>query len=159
MIVVLFGQPHSGKSTLGIILGESLNRLPVEYQNQYHIDGDELRQIFKNNSYDKEGRLKNLQNAANIAHFLNATEMCLVIVSVAFPYKEARDYFRGLTENIRFVHLHYTEPRGREKNHIQDFDLPMDEEVLSLNTDTLDKQQCLDKIIKYITEENEAVLD
>lgn len=159
MILVLFGQPNSGKTTLATLMTTLEHQLPPQYDKKYCIDGDDLRSIFNNTSYDKKGRLKNLENAANIAHYLNETEMCLVIVSVAFPYKEARHYFRSLTQNIRFVHLFYEEPRGREKYHIEDFDLPVNEEVLSLNTDILDTTQCLNKIIKYITIENEAILD
>ena len=159
MILVLFGQPHSGKTTLASLIATLEHELPKESDKKYRVDGDELREIFKNKSYDKEGRLANLQNASNIAHFLNQTEMCLVVVSMVFPYKEARDYLRDLTDNVRFVYLSYQKPRGREKYHSDDFDLPNDEEVLSLNTDTLDTKQCLDKIINYITEKNEAILD
>ena len=52
-----------------------------------------------------------------------------------YPYKEARDYLRSLNDDIRWVYLTYDEPRGRENYHVQDFEVPgEDERVLHLNT-------------------------
>ena len=59
MIVVLFGQPCSGKTTLAKEL------------KAYNVDGDKLRTIFTNKDYSKEGRIKNLNRASDIAHYLN----------------------------------------------------------------------------------------
>ena len=44
MIVVLFGQPCSGKTTLAKALHEEFD----ERQTHYHIDGDKLRELFSN---------------------------------------------------------------------------------------------------------------
>ena len=43
MIIVLFGQPHSGKTTLA-------NSITADY----YIDGDHLRTMFKNKDYSNQ---------------------------------------------------------------------------------------------------------
>jgi adenylylsulfate kinase-like enzyme len=69
MIIVLFGQPHSGKTTLAknyqteIFLEYGLS-IPI-------IDGDDIREMFKNKDYSREGRIKNLNRISDIATFLN----------------------------------------------------------------------------------------
>ena len=45
MIIVLFGQPHSGKTTLANALIED------KFGYAKHIDGDQLRDIFKNKDF------------------------------------------------------------------------------------------------------------
>ena len=117
MIIVLFGQPHSGKSTLakGVqqeLFFKSKISTPI-------IDGDEIREIFKNKDFSKEGRLKNLQNISNIATFLNV-HYPLVLVSAVYPIEEARAYLNDLNKDplivgkeIRWVYLTYEGERGR----------------------------------------------
>ena len=46
MIIVLFGQPHSGKSTLA-----------KEFSTYRNIDGDRLRELFTNKDYSKVNEL------------------------------------------------------------------------------------------------------
>jgi len=56
MIYWFYGQPGAGKTTLARALKEHL-----EYNNHrvvQHIDGDEMRSIFNNTDYSKEGRIK-----------------------------------------------------------------------------------------------------
>ena len=53
MIYWFTGQPGSGKTTLANALMERLNT-----KNMLHIDGDGLRDIFKNYDYTNVGREK-----------------------------------------------------------------------------------------------------
>jgi len=142
MIIVLFGQPHSGKSTIA-------NRILKDNITFVNIDGDKLRELFVNKDYSKEGRIKNLNRASDIAHYLNATGNS-VILSLVYPYKETRDYLRSLTDDIYWVHLTYEGERGRENFHVKDFDYPEDEDVLHLNTSSLSLDSCLQIINNYI---------
>jgi adenylylsulfate kinase-like enzyme len=147
MIVILFGQPHSGKTTLAKELGESFDPDTTHY-----IDGDQLRYIFQNKDFSKEGRLKNLQKASDIAAYLNWTGKD-VLVSVVYPYKEARDYLNSLSSDVKWVYLRYEEERGRESFHVKDFEFPfLDEKVLQLNTSKLSVEECLEQINNYINE-------
>jgi adenylylsulfate kinase-like enzyme len=137
MVTVLFGQPHSGKSTLA-------NELKG-----HNIDGDKLRELFKNKNFTREGRIQNLNRASDIAHYLNSTGTD-VVLSLVYPYKEARDYLRSLTSEVKFVHLTYEVDRGREQYHVSDFEYPQDEDVLHLNTEWLEINDCIKQILEYV---------
>lgn len=142
MIIVLFGQPHSGKSTIA-------NEILKKTTTFVNIDGDKLRELFVNKDYSKEGRIKNLNRASDIAHYLNATGTS-VILSLVYPYKETRNYLRSLTDDVCWVHLTYKGERGRENFHVKDFDHPVDEDILHLDTSSLSLDSCLQIINNYI---------
>ena len=56
MIYVLYGQPASGKTTLGKMLADHLDT-------PFIIDGDEFREMFTNKNYGRAGREENIKNA------------------------------------------------------------------------------------------------
>jgi gluconate kinase len=64
MIYLLYGQPGSGKTSLGTLLASHLDT-------PFIIDGDEFREMFTNKNYGKEGREENLRNANAVATYLN----------------------------------------------------------------------------------------
>jgi tRNA uridine 5-carbamoylmethylation protein Kti12 len=64
MIYILYGQPGSGKTTLGKMLAEHLDT-------PFIIDGDEFREMFTNKNYGKAGREENIKNANAVATYLN----------------------------------------------------------------------------------------
>jgi GTPase SAR1 family protein len=141
MILVLFGQPCSGKSTIA-------NELKGMFMN---IDGDRLRKIFKNNDYSRGGRITNLNRASDIAAFIDASGLD-VVMSLVYPYKEARGYLNGLSKDVYWVYLEYDDIRGREKFHVEDFDIPGDDEkVLKINTTKTSLTKCLSLIEDYIS--------
>jgi adenylylsulfate kinase-like enzyme len=142
MIIVLFGQPHSGKTTLA-------ERLEFENLYDIHIDGDKLREVFNNKDFSREGRLINLQKASDIAAFLNGMSYD-VVMSVVYPYKEARDYLNNLVPNVKWIYLTYTNPRGREDFHVADFEEPELENFMQINTDNQSIEETLEKIEKYV---------
>jgi adenylylsulfate kinase-like enzyme len=142
MIIVLFGQPHSGKSTLAKLLVE---------QGMWNIDGDELRNIFKNTDYSKAGRIKNLNRASDIAVYMNHVGGDSVVLSLVYPYKEARDYLNSISDDVKWIYITYTGERGREKFHVADFDIPTeDENVLHLDTTSMTPAESLQIIEKYV---------
>lgn len=64
MIYILYGQPASGKTTLGQMLAEYL-------KTPFVIDGDEFREMFTNKNYGRAGREENIKNANAVATYLN----------------------------------------------------------------------------------------
>ena len=64
MIYSLYGQPESGKTTLGRMLSERLDT-------PFVIDGDEFRSFFSNADYGFGGRKKNIRAANAVATYLN----------------------------------------------------------------------------------------
>ena len=141
MILVLFGQPNCGKSTLAKM-----------FPDFHNIDGDELRNLFQNKDFSREGRIKNLNRASDIAHYIHSYGNNIVL-SLVYPYKEARDYLNSINSNIKWVYLTYEGERGREKFHVQDFEVPDEtEKALHLNTSELTEAQCVDLIKKHIND-------
>lgn len=141
MIVVLFGQPHCGKTTLAT---EILKKCFAE-----RIDGDDLREIFKNKDYSREGRVKNLNRASDIAHYSNVKRGGPVILSLVYPYKEAREYLNSLTDDVSWVYLTYEGERGRESFHVKDFEEPNEEKALHLDTSKKSVEECVNEILDY----------
>lgn len=140
MIIVLFGQPHSGKTTLA-----------KQFPSYRTIDGDELRELFANKDYSKEGRIKNLNRASDIAHYLHRHGNNIVL-SLVYPYKEARDYLNDLDNNVAWIYLTYEGERGREAFHVKDFEQPIEEKVLHLDTSKISLEECATKIYGYVGE-------
>ena len=71
MIYWLTGQPSHGKTILAKLLVKHYEK---SYIKLFHIDGDDLRGIFNNQDYSKEGRIKNITFAQGLAKFLNIIE-------------------------------------------------------------------------------------
>lgn len=139
MIIALFGQPHCGKSTLA-------NELKG-----HNIDGDKLRELFKNKNFTREGRIQNLNRASDIAHYLNSGGTD-VVLSLVYPYKEAREYLNSIADNVAWIYLTYEGERGRENFHVGDFETPENEQVLHLDTSKLTIEECTFKIQEYVGE-------
>jgi len=137
MIIALIGQPGSGKTTLAKEL--------LSHMDCYHIDGDDLRDIFHNRDYSRLGRMKNLNRASDIAHYLSHDKP--VILSLIYPYKEARDYLNSLNDDVRWFCLRTTKQRKNPQLQVEDFEY--DVNLNFINTDfTL--QDCLSQILHLL---------
>jgi adenylylsulfate kinase-like enzyme len=115
MIIVLFGQPGSGKTTLAKEL--------LKHKDYHHIDGDDLREIFNNKDYSRKGRIKNLNRASDIAQYLSREKP--VILSLIYPYQEARDYLNSLNSNVKWCWLKTDEQRKEAQLQVKDFENPI----------------------------------
>lgn len=137
MIIVFFGQPHSGKSTLSKVFKFKLSNFGYARVNT--LDGDEIRAVFSNSDYSRAGRINNLNKISDIAAVL-AYKGEAVIISAAYPYKEAREYLESLySGKIIWVYLTYSGLRGREPFHISDFEMPSGKEDNVFFHDTTNK--------------------
>ena len=134
MIYWFTGQPGHGKTVLSNHLK---GYLESNYKkNVIHIDGDDIREIFQNKDYSREGRIKNITFAQNLAHFCHHKGFD-VVVSVVAPYKEVRDSFKErMGENMVELYVHTTEERGREQFHVSDYEAPNENYV---DVDTTDE--------------------
>jgi adenylylsulfate kinase-like enzyme len=149
MIIVLFGQPNCGKTTLA-------NELAKHLADSELIDGDRFRELFKNTDYSKEGRMTNLKKACDIAFYLHENKLkSNIILSMVFPYIEVREYLRSLHPKTHFFFLTYQEPRGRENYHVEDFDYPKAaENAVILDTDKYTIKESIDKIMEVLWNRN-----
>lgn len=147
MIVVLFGQPHSGKTTLGRLLKQFLQLEKRNWRTDvHHIDGDELRKLYDNTNYSREGRIANLNRASDIAAYLDSKGLD-VVMSLVYPYLEARTYLNDLVPDVKWIYLTYEGKRGRENFHVTDFDYPIGENVITIDTTNQSEDESLVEIV------------
>jgi adenylylsulfate kinase-like enzyme len=141
------GQPGSGKTILSLKLKTFLE---FNTTNEvFHIDGDELRKLFNNQKYGREGREENIKRAQDIAKFLLAQGHS-VVVSLVAPYKEIRESFKKeLGDSLVELYVHTTDIRGREHFHTDEYEKPT-ENYIDIDTTNVDPQISLNEIVKHI---------
>jgi len=151
MIYVLYGQPASGKTTIGKKMAEFL-------QTPFVIDGDEFREMFSNNNYGKDGREQNIRNANAVATYLNKKgergewsaiyckdqsgnsikglrlqEDTDVVMCLVNPYESLRSELMDNNED-QVVEIYLQSNRDlRKEYHVKDFEIGNPE--LIINTD------------------------
>jgi len=112
----------------------------------FHIDGDDLRDLFENKDYSEVGRRKNIELAQQISEYLHNKGKHL-FVSLVSPYKDQRDKFKlKMGDNLIEVYVHTTEIRGRESFFVQDYEPPT-ENYIDVCTDNITIEECINKIM------------
>ena len=142
MIIWLTGQPGSGKTTIC----QEILRLR-DYR-VFHIDGDNLRDLFENKDYSETGRRKNIELAQQIAQYLHNKGKD-VLVSLVSPYKDQRDKFKKkMGDNFVEVYIHTTDVRGREDFFVKEYEAPT-EKYLSIDTTNESVEESTKKVLDY----------
>lgn len=129
-IIWFTGQPGHGKTSLAnnLVNYFKKNNVPV-----IHIDGDDLRQITNNQDYSKEGRIKNIVLAQNIAKFLYNKDF-FVVVSLVAPYLNLRETFKNdPTVSVIEIYVHKNTPTSKDVFSVDDYEPP---ETNFINLDT-----------------------
>ena len=140
MIIWLTGQPGSGKTTI-------CKRILWDKPGVFHIDGDDLRDLFDNKDYSENGRRKNIELAQQIAEYLYKKGKD-VVVSLVSPYKDQRDKFKEkMGDKIVEVYVHTSEIRGREQFFVDDYEPPK-ENYIDMCTDNITVAECVEKIFQ-----------
>jgi adenylylsulfate kinase len=139
MIINITGQAGAGKTTIA-------NRLTQSVKNPIVIDGDELRDLFKNKDYSEDGRRRNITNAYNIARFLEAKGYTPIIALIS-PYLDLREELKSQAEVIE-VYVYTDQIRGREQFFAQNYEPPQDNFLFVDTTNPID--ECLREIKMYI---------
>jgi len=142
MIYWFTGQPGAGKTSIAKSLMEKLSN------NTFHVDGDDLREIFNNKDYSESGRRKNIELAQHLTHFLH-NKGNNVIVSLVSPYKDQREDFKNkLIGSIIEVYVHTENIRGREDFHVKNYEEPTDN-FLDMDTSDVLIETCVKQILEY----------
>ena len=132
MIYLFTGQPGSGKTTLAKKLQIWLQTDKKNWRKSvFHIDGDQLREIFPNKDYSKEGREKNIQKAFDIAKYLDSCGND-VVISLVSPYREMREQLKSECK-VQEIYCHTKKIRGREDFFALDYEKPIE---FFINLDT-----------------------
>ena len=164
-LIFLTGLSGSGKTTIAKALSK---KLQDEGHSAMILDGDEIRDIFKNNGFDKESRIKHNQDVGKMAVYLQSQGI-IPIISLISPYAEARDYVRSISKDFTEVYVNtplsvceardvkglYKKVRNGE---IKDFtgvhasapyEAPKSPE-LTIDTQNLTVDDCVNIILKHI---------
>jgi len=142
MIYWFTGQPGAGKTSIANSLIEKLPK------NTFHVDGDDLREIFNNKDYSEVGRRKNIELAQHLTHFLH-NKGNNVIVSLVSPYKNQREEFKDkLNGSIIEIYVHTDNIRGREDFHVKNYEEPT-ENFLDMDTSDVLIETCVKQILEY----------
>jgi adenylylsulfate kinase len=115
----------------------------------FHIDGDDLRDLFDNKDYSEVGRRKNIELAQQISEYLHKKGKHL-FVSLVSPYKDQRDKFKSkMGNNLIEVYVHTTEIRGRESFFVKDYEPPT-ENYIDIDTTNVSINDSANIILEFI---------
>jgi adenylylsulfate kinase-like enzyme/uncharacterized membrane protein len=151
MILLLFGQPGSGKTTLSNALKSRLSHTGVSRRKVVTIDADRWLKINRHKDFSREGRMCFFKGACDMALYLER-EGFFVIMSFVAPHAELRDHIRSRTNSFREIYLFYQGNRGR-KHFFQDYEEPP-ADVIRLDTGRLSPNECIETILECLHEEN-----
>ena len=165
MIYVLYGQPGSGKTTLGELLAEHLDT-------PFVIDGDEFREMFTNANYGREGREENIRNANAVATYLNkkgkdgnwkavyitdeenswkshpVNQETHVIMSLVNPYYDLRQELRNNNQDDTVEIFLKSNRDLRKEYHVKDFEEGAPSYAMNTDRDVEDSWEELKKVLE-----------
>lgn len=164
-LIWMTGLSGAGKTTIAKALVE---KLQSEGHSAMVLDGDEIRDIFKNNGFTKKDRIKHNQDVGKMAVYLQSQGI-IPIISLISPYAEARDYVRSISKDFTEVYVNtplsvceqrdvkglYAKVRTGEIKSFTGihksapYEVPKNPE-LTIQTITYSVEECVNKILNYI---------
>lgn len=164
-LIWMTGLSGAGKTTIAKAIVE---KLKAEGKPVMLLDGDEIRDIFKNNGFSKEDRIKHNQDVGKMAVYLQSQGI-IPIISLISPYAEARDYVRSISKDFTEVYVSTSiavceqrDVKGLYKKvragEIKDFtgihdsapyEVPKNPE-LTIQTTNSSIEECVNKILNHI---------
>jgi adenylyl-sulfate kinase len=103
-VIWFTGLSGSGKSTLAEWVGRELRARGARVE---MLDGDALRALFRTTGFSKAERDAHVRRAGYLASRLEHHGV-VVIAALISPYRESRDFVRGLC--TRFIEIHVSTP-------------------------------------------------
>lgn len=169
-VIFMTGLSGSGKSTIA----ESVkNELESKGIKSIVLDGDQIRNVFKNNAFDYESRRQHNLSVANMASLFEKNGH-VVIVSLISPYTEVRNECRALCKNFKEVFINasldecikrdvkglYQKAMRMEIDNFTGISAPYENPInpeLILNTDKETINESTSKLIKYVFDNDRKI--
>jgi len=149
MIYWFTGQPSHGKTVIAELLRGHLISEGVPESVIFRVDGDEMRELFTNKDYSMNGRVKNIDAAQKIAHYLH-NQGNIVIVSLVSPYLDQREEFKqALGDGIIEFYVHTSEARERDHFAVKGYQAPQ-ENFVDIDTTNDTPIESLNKVLEAI---------
>jgi len=101
MVILITGKAGAGKTHYS---KELAKELIDDGERVIVLDGDELRDQTGNKDFTREGRMKNLKKAAELAADFEKDGFIVICAFIA-PFKEFRDMMRKLWAQSRVVYV------------------------------------------------------
>ena len=163
------GQAGAGKTELANALKTKLNReqtivqqnvVPKNIWSAYIpnkkfviIDGDDIRELYKNTDYSIEGRKANVDFVQKLCVFLIKNNITPIVCMVS-PFEKQRKDFIYANNGIE-IYVHCNEIRGRENYHIDYYEPPTDyQNTLKIDTTEKSVSESFNEIWKQLINEN-----
>ena len=146
MIYILYGQPGSGKTTLSQLLCTHI-RHQFDGNEAVIIDGDKIREIFKQTDYSKKGRKNNIRAANTVATYINNVNNVDVILALVNPYERLRAELSA--NNSQVVEILLESDRDlRREYHVKDFEPGDPDYVISTDQDVEETWKVLQTLLE-----------
>jgi adenylylsulfate kinase len=163
-VVWFTGLSGSGKTTLSKELVERLRARGFKVE---HLDGDSLREILPSTGFDRVSREEHVKKVGLLARYLEKNGV-FVVASLISPYKDSRQFVRGICKNFVEVHVDtpieacekrdvkglYRRARAGEIKNFTGIDDPYEPPVnpeIRINTLEVSPDQAVDRILKALS--------
>jgi adenylylsulfate kinase len=145
------GQAGAGKTTLALALKSKLAKLEPT-RKIVILDGDEIRELFNNQDYSKEGRVNNVEMVQNCCRFLAKNDITIIVCMVS-PFAEQRMKLCKELDGVE-VFVKCDSERGREHFHVDYFEEPIADfsyNHITMNTTFLEPNQAIEELWKKLS--------
>jgi len=109
-VVWITGIPVSGKTTLGDMIADDLDKTNRRHQ---RLDSHTIRALFPETGFEEKDVNRHIKRVGHLSSILEKNGI-IAIASFVSPYKESREFVRKICSNFIEVHLQTT-PEFAEK--------------------------------------------
>jgi adenylylsulfate kinase-like enzyme len=114
------------------------------------IDGDDIREIYKNTDYSIEGRKANVDFVQKMCIFLRKNNIVPIVCMVS-PFAEQRREFLEKENGIE-IYVHCNEIRGRENYHVDYYEPPVNfDKAIEIDTTKKSVEQSFKELWKKLS--------
>ena len=145
------GQPGAGKTTMANLLKSKLQEISGNSERVIILDGDEIRELFNNQDYSIDGRMKNVEMVQNCCRFLVRNDITTIVCMVS-PFAKQRAEIVKELNGVEIL-VECLEIRGREKFHVDYFEEPLytnNYNSININTSFKTDEQSFEKLWKRL---------